>query len=515
MFNPKLTRFAPIGLIIAGLAVLASAGLYIVYRRFDLPLQISLGMIVLGLALYVLLNPQGTRAALTGRQARHGSNALLMTIAFVGILVVINYLANQYSQRWDLTEDQSNSLAPETVEVIESLQTPVKAEAFFSSRRPVTTAQEVLEKYKASSNGKFDYELVDPETNPVRAQQAGISGDGVIVLNMDGRTELVTFPGEEEITGALVRLANPGERAVYFLTGHGEYSLDRSAENNYGDAVDLLKAKNYKVAELNLLAENAVPDDALALVVGGPTKPISQKEVDLIEAYMEAGGSLVYLSEPRVTTEFGDESDPLALYLLEKWGVIFGNDLVIDQTSSQPVVVIGSQFVDHAITRKLQTFNLILPTARSIRADATPPEIMLTELAFTAQQAWGETDIASIENGQLQPDPNTEVMGPVALAVSGENSTTGGRVIVVGDSDFASSQAFAQLGNGDFFINSIDWAAEQENLLNLTPKQPTTRLLMTPQQSTMGLILLGSVFLLPGIVIFTGVSAWLQRRRRG
>ncbi len=515
MFNQKFRRFAPIGLILSGLAVLVSAGLYIVYRRFDLPLQISLGAIVLGLALYVLLDPQGARQALTGRQARHGSNALLMTIAFVGILVVINYLANQYSRRWDLTEDQANSLAPETVQVLESLQSPVQAEAFFSSRRPVATAQDVLEKYKTSSNGKFDYELVDPEINPVRAQEAGISGDGVIVLNMEGRSELITFPAEEEITGALVRLANPGERAVYFITGHGEYTLSGTDENNYASAVSLLEAKNYKVEELNLLAANAVPEDALALIVAGPTKPLSQKEVDLIESYMEAGGSLVYLAEPRVTTQFGEETDPLALYLLEKWGVISGDDLVIDMSSSQPVVVIGSRFGDHAVTRKLQTFNLILPTARSIRADATPPEIRLTELTYTSEQSWGETDIASIESGNVSPDPNMEVMGPVALAVSGENSITGGRVIVIGDSDFASSQAFSQLGNGDFFINSIDWAAEQENLLNLTPKSPTTRMLNTQSQANLGLILLTSVFLLPGIVIFTGVSAWLQRRRKG
>jgi hypothetical protein len=32
---------------------------------------------------------------------------------------------------------------------------------------------------------------------------------------------------------------------------------------------------------------------------------------------------------------------------------------------------------------------------------------------------------------------------------------------------------------------------------------------------TIGLILLGSVFILPGLVILTGVTVWIQRRRRG
>jgi multisubunit Na+/H+ antiporter MnhC subunit len=68
--KPQWRRFAPIGLYLALIAALISIGLYVVQRQMTLALQISLGLIVIGLALYALLDPDKVRQLLTGRQAR-------------------------------------------------------------------------------------------------------------------------------------------------------------------------------------------------------------------------------------------------------------------------------------------------------------------------------------------------------------------------------------------------------------------------------------------------------------
>jgi hypothetical protein len=72
------------------------------------------------------------------------------------------------------------------------------------------------------------------------------------------------------------------------------------------------------------------------------------------------------------------------------------------------------------------------------------------------------------------------------------------RLVVFGDADFASDAFFAQYGNGDFLINAIDWASQQEDLISLTPKDNIVRMMVAPQAITMNLILFGSVFFLPG-----------------
>jgi ABC-type uncharacterized transport system involved in gliding motility auxiliary subunit len=76
-------------------------------------------------------------------------------------------------------------------------------------------------------------------------------------------------------------------------------------------------------------------------------------------------------------------------------------------------------------------------------------------------------------------------------------------------------QIFDAYGNGDMFVNAVDWAAEQEDLTNITPKTPTERTFNIPNQFVWIAILLGSVFVIPGLVVLSGVSTWLSRRRKG
>jgi ABC-type uncharacterized transport system involved in gliding motility auxiliary subunit len=177
-------RFAPIGLWLALIAALAAGVLYILQREWNLYLQICLALVIIGLALFAILDPERVRVALTGRQARYGSNVLVMSLAFLGILVVVNYLVHQNSKRWDLTENKENTLAKETIDTLQKLPETVKAQAFFTQRTSSDQAKTLLDQYKFESGGKFDYQFIDPEANPVAAQQAGITRDGMIVLKM-------------------------------------------------------------------------------------------------------------------------------------------------------------------------------------------------------------------------------------------------------------------------------------------------------------------------------------------
>lgn len=509
-------RFASAGLYLSMLAGLAAIVLYIIQREWNLYLQISVGLVVIGLALFAVLDPERVRVILSGRQAKYGSNALVMTVAFVGIVVVVNYLGSQNSKRWDLTEDKQNTLAPETLDTLKNLPQPVEAMAFFTARTNSDQAKSLLQEYKFSSNGKFDYKFIDPEADPIAAQAANITRDGTIVLKMGDRQEPVTLVQEKEITAGLVRLISTKSQAVYFLTGHGEHDINGTDTNAYAKVKSTLVSKNYKVASLNLLSENKIPDDAKVIVIAGPKKPVSAEEVSLLETFLANGGSLVVMEEPIPLTDFGDAPDPLANYLADTWGISLGKDIVVDLSSQQPFVAVANQYGSHAIVQKLQGLVTFFPTARSVQKTKTVSGFTQTELVFTSTNSWAETNLKDLQDQskQITPDQGVDLMGPVPIALVGENSSNKNRIVVFGDSDFVSDANFDQYGNGDLFINSIDWAAEQENLINLTPKQPTQRVLIPPQRYTMGLVLFGSVFFLPGIVLVAGIFVWAQRRRR-
>jgi ABC-type uncharacterized transport system involved in gliding motility auxiliary subunit len=517
--KPTWQKFAPIGLYLALVAAVAALALYIVQKQFNLYLQIALGLVVVGLAIYALLNPVGVRQAFTGRQARYGSNLLVLTLAFLGILVVINFVAYKNPKHWDLTEDKQHTLSPETITMLGKLPDKVNALAFFQAGSQIADTQNLLDSYKYNSGGKLDYKIIDPDADPVTAQAAKITKYGSVVFQAAGRQELAKNNTEQEFSAALIRLMNPGSRAVYFLTGHGEYDPSgNSSDRQYTTVKRTLESKSYTVNTLNLLVNPQIPADALALIVAGPLSPLSQGEVDLIKSYLDGGGSLVAFVEPPVVTNSSQSNDPLVDYLSTEWGLTFRNDLILDMGANPNTMAIGNpqDYPAHPVTTDLKNRNMvtIFPTARSIEVK-TDSSFNPVPLVKTSQQSWAETDLTALQNNQANPDENADVLGPVQVAVALTNSTTNARLLVVGDADFAADGNFDAYGNGDFFSNSIDWAAEQENLISLTPKQTTQRIMVTPKTYTLGLILLGSVFVLPGIFLVSGVVNWLQRRRRG
>jgi ABC-type uncharacterized transport system involved in gliding motility auxiliary subunit len=201
----------------------------------------------------------------------------------------------------------------------------------------------------------------------------------------------------------------------------------------------------------------------------------------------------------------------------QSWGLTLGKDIVVDLTSQSPFVVWANEYANHPITERLQGLVTAFPTARSVQATGTITGTTQTELVFTAQQAWAETDLAAVEDQsqQVSPDEGVDLVGRVPLAAAAQRGESNARVVVFGDADFATDANFDRYGNGDLLINSIDWASEQEILINLTPKESIQRVIVPPQQYTMGLVLFGSVFLLPGMVLAAGVVVFFQRRRRG
>jgi ABC-type uncharacterized transport system involved in gliding motility auxiliary subunit len=515
--KPQWRRFAPVGLYLALIAALASIGIYFVQRQMTLALQISLGLIVVGLALYALLDPDRVRRLLTGRQARYGSNALILIVAFIGIVVVINYLIFANPKSWDLTEDKQFTLAPETLNTLDSLPEKVTAQAFYSSRSPTETAEDLLERFKQNSSGKFDYTFINPDENPLLAEQAKITQDGTIVLTMAGSQQAVRFASEQELTSGLVRLINPTAQTVYFLTGHGEYNPADSGDQSYSLVKRTLESKNYTVKVLNLVVENKIPEDAQAIIIAGPRQPLTQAEVDLLQGYLEAGGALVAMLEPLPVTDFGDAPDPLTDYLSTDWSIGLGQDIIVDLNSQQPFAPFAAAYGRHPITEPIQNVTTQYPTARSVRASASAGAASLVELVLTSQQSWAETSLEGIAAGtaEIQFDEGQDTIGPVPLAVAAENLETQARLAVFGDSDFAIDANFSAFANGDMIINTIDWAVGQEDLISLTPKNPTPRMLVPPQQTAMNLIFLGMVVILPGLALLGGVVVFIRRRRRG
>ncbi len=508
-----------IAYVLSLLGLVGAAGWYYYRQTVDRYVYLGLGIALAGVIAALVLDRQRVAQFFRGRQGRYGTNAAVASLALVGILAAANFVAYKNPKTWDLTEDSQYSLAPETRATLATLSVPVRLIGFYSSA--LSSSQDdirpLLQQYLESGRGYVSYEFIDPRAQPLQADRYGVTRDGSLVVVMGAGSEVVQNPSEQEITGALVRLANPGQRKVYFLTGHGERDVQSTEADGYGDVRQALESKNYQVGTLNLLTDPAVPEDALALVIAGPTVPLSGSEVEAVRTYLGRGGAVVVMEEPTPGTRFEGVDDPLADAIAAEYGLKLNDDFAVDPNSMFSLgVPFAQSYGDHEITNRLQRLTSYFPTARSLAVvDLGKANLTQVPLVLTGANAWGETDFTALKaSGSVEMNASADTHGPLTLAAEAEDSSTHARLVVFGDSDFATNQDYFQYANGDLLINSIDWAAGQESLISLTPKDTTQRFVVPPSRQTVLLIGLLSVVGIPGAVVGLGVSTFVRRRRQ-
>lgn len=518
----NLKPFAPIALLVGVVGLLVAGGIWAVQQQFDVYAQAALAIGALGLALAVLFNPE----ALLSRQGRYGGNSVLMTAALLGILVLVNILAKQNPFSWDLSQDKIGSLAPESVEAMKKLPGKVTGLFFYTADSGgfSDTNRGLLDRYYRASEGRFEYQAINADQEPLTASQYEVTKPGLLLQLGEEEQFIENFSvNETEVTAALIRLANPVSRSIYFLTGHGELSIEAGAGESIADVVDTLRKQNYTIAPLNLLVTSTIPADAQAIVIVGPAVPVSAAEADLLKAYQERGGAVVVLLDPLVQPGINLEpgtQEPLVDYLTATWGINLPQDLIVDVVSNipfngqaQPSIPASASYGTSQITDRLSNIISFFPLARSVIVPdgiGSRPDITYTPLVNTSDRAWGETDLQNPAQG---PD---DTAAPIYLGLAAENPTTKARLVVFGDSDFVADSWNQQIpgsGNANLFLNSINWVVKEETFLNLTVKQPTQRTLKPSTTITTGLIALLVIIVMPFSVLVLGGITWYLRRK--
>ena len=84
-------------------------------------------------------------------------------------------------------------------------------------------------------------------------------------------------------------------------------------------------------------------------------------------------------------------------------------------------------------------------------------------------------------------------------------------LVLASHRNFVTNQDFRNLSNADFFLNSVNFLADDVSLINIRPKLGARReLLTTPNE--FDLIRYTSWFLIPFLMGLTGAFVWWRRR---
>lgn len=460
----------------------------------------GMGAMVLYVITLALLKEKEIAAFFKHRHTHSGLNIALQIVALLGILGAVNYFGTRHHNRIDLTENKQYSLSDQSKKIVQNLKEPVNVSLFVKKGDTYSTNLENLWKEYSYASDKIKLDVIDVDRDPTMARQNKITTYGTTMLARGERKTTITGSQEQDLTSALLKVTQDSQKTVYFVVGHGELALDKFDKEGLSQLKDALEKQNYKIDTLPLFSKNAVPSDAALVVVAGPNKPLGDKELDALDAYLGKGGRVFLAAMPQANA--GLEK------LTKKYGIDIKDDLVLDPQLNfygdlaAPAV---QKFPYHTVTQGLQA--AYFPASRSLeKIKDTPKEIAITPLVETSDKAWGESDLKS---RPVQFTDGKDTKGPVPLMLLAEKGK--GRLIVSGNALFFANAAYPQLNNGDLFLNALNWMADEESLVSIPPKEAANKQLnLVPAQYYT--IFFGTVLGFPLALLFAAGLVWWRRR---
>jgi ABC-type uncharacterized transport system involved in gliding motility auxiliary subunit len=491
------------------------------------------GLAIAGLVvtlLYTLSQWRDIARSMSGKGAKYGSVAAGGVVLMLAILIAINYIGSRQTKRWDLTGGGQFTLSDQSKKIVKDLKQPLNARVYYEGGK-INEVSDKLDPYKEISS-KFAVEYIDALKNPARAQQDGIQQYGTMVMEYAGRTERVTALDEQTITNSIIKLVEGKTKKAYFVQGHGERDpMSADPRFGYSGAAGRLKNDNYEVANVSLAQEGKLPDDATVVVVAGPQTDYLQPEIDVLKAYLAKGGKLVLMIDVQGKPDAAPLTNLIAL--AKEWGVDVGNNLIVDVSgmgrmfNAGPEVPIAADYPSHPITEgfKYMTAYRLARTASPIEGGTNGH--VAQRVVQSSAKSWAETDLKSLAKGGGEVGLDVKAgdqPGPVAIAsavaaaatdvppaTGPDAKTPETRVVVIGDSDFTGNDLIAFQGNGELFANIVNWAAQNENLIAIHPKDPQDRRISLTESQRAGVFYL-AIFIIPGLFLAAGVATWWKRR---
>lgn len=472
---------------------------------------IAEGLGLVCLVLFFVFHFEAVKAFSGRRSTRMGLNSFLMVVLFTGILIIVNFLASRHSIRWDLSENQNFTLAPQTHRVLRGLPHDIKITVFTREKDPgYQVFKERLESYRQASP-KLSVEFIDPEKQPKIAQSYGIFRTDTAIFESNGQTIRVTSPSEVELTGALIRISKDAKKRIVFIEGHSELNVEDKDRNGLSAAKEALFRQGYEVGTLSLLKELAVPDKTSVLILAGPRRAVMKDEQARIQAYVEKGGHLLVLVDP--DTQTGLES------LLAHWGLGLGSGVLVDLqdrlAQGDLTALLVRTFTEHEITQDLNSA-VLLPLSRHVTFDEQiGKDWDFVPLARTSPNSWAEMNM---QGRVVSLNEKEDVKGPLPMAAAlapkkvPEEGTPRPAIVVIGNSTFVSNAFFNFPGNSDFFLHTTGWLAEERDLISIAPREPALHP-FTPNPTQERALIYIQVVFLPFVTLLTGIIVWRKRRR--
>lgn len=310
------------------------------------------------------------------KKAATESGVLLVIVAL--ILVAVNALGYLgISARKDTTKTERFTLSKGSGNLVKNMKQQLTVEAYVTRGLPkldtfVRDLRDLLQDYKDSSGGKFQYQIIDAKDDETRkkATEAGLQEQpfaevsdtdeeagikkGVmgLVLKYAENTDVLDLPSPEQAVGLEFWISNKIRSLTYkgdgikhkigVLSGHDEIKLTETnlAPAQMGKfAIQGIITQNfpfYEIADVDLKNGDAEVEDSIeGLIITQPSKELNDKELRRIDQFLMKGKSLVVFAGA-VNVKSGDHTMNATLNtqglekLLDGYGIELRKDVLLD-----------------------------------------------------------------------------------------------------------------------------------------------------------------------------------------
>jgi ABC-type uncharacterized transport system involved in gliding motility auxiliary subunit len=439
----------------------------------------------------------------------------LFVVLFLSVVGLLGWLSQLNPLSIDLSANQRNSLSAETIRLVKSLQHPIDITIFIS---PVNENREVLERLFERYQHQqplVKFRSLNPDLTPELLRQYDIRSDGEVLIEYQGRSEKISQVSEAKVTNAIQRLVRLGDRWLVFLQGHGERNPYSESNHDFSEFASRLAGNGFTIENLALTQTNSIPQNTDVLVIASPQVALLPGEIELIQEYIERGGSLLWLADTEQTI------DSMEL-ISDQLGIEFLPGVIVDPSSQ----LLGLNRIDfalvanyprHPVTQGIDSLSLF-PQAQALEFYDETNTWQQRSFLLSSDASWNET--GSMSGEVFKGDNDDETPGPldIGMTLSASHEPDDApqfeqRIAIVGDADFLSNRYLGNGSNLEIGLNLMNWLGHDDNLISISPRAaPDTRLELSQTQQI--IIGLGFLLFLPLSLFGSGLTIWLKRRNR-
>lgn len=388
------------------------------------------------------------------------------------IFGLLNYWAYKHPAYIDLSLNQMNSLSPQTKKILDSVNEKMKMKIFARSSQAQALLS-LVELYRLYQP-LIQYEFIDIDLRPDLALSENIQKSGTVVLEYQDRKNSIELKDELSLTNGVITIARQRPLILYWLTGHGEVSLEDSGDEGASYLKTLFQTSAYIIKELDLMEQKQVPEDASVVVVMGPKRALFSEEVKALEHFLNAKGKLVVALDPHLN---GDPFSQLRS-LFEQRGLALNNDLVVDQVSyvagsNGSVPLIKNFSVESPVTKDFKG-EVFFPLVSSVEKVETKMingvvKVLATTSGFPA--SWAEKDLKEVLGGVITFNNDRDFKGPISVVGTWEEVSSQkerGKLALIGNSRFIQNAYQRFSSNYAFLMNILAWMTNEDQLLSFS-----------------------------------------------